>query len=204
MQASSFSYTKFTMESKLVKPNRHIGTNKQSSVESYKGYFDSIKRKKIDSTDWNRPVGNQGGNLSDNCVFTRAGLNRHIPKFGGSDTISPKRASNHRYGPGIHSVASGAVGRKHLVPRRSACAHRIAGTISSRWTQHADNWWVSMICWCLANRNWFKLRSMSEVKALICPETSALLKSFNNNFKSYIEEFFQYFWNFSVDIDLCT
>lgn len=134
MQASSCNYTKFIMESyKLVKPNRHIGTNEQSSsVESYKGYWDSIKRKKIDSTDWNRAVGDQGRNLSDNCVFTWARLNRHIPEFGGSDTISPKRASKNRYGPGIHSVASGAVGRKHLVPRRSACAHRIAGSISSR------------------------------------------------------------------------
>lgn len=175
MQASSCNY-KFTMESKLVKPNRHIGTNEQSA-ESYKGYWDSIKRKKIDSTDWNRPVGDQGRNLSDNCIFTRARLNQHIPKFGGSDTISPKRASNHRYGPGIYSVACGAVGRKHLVPRRSTCAHRIAGTFSSRWTQHADNWWVSM--WSVVvllkvnvindqkQTEWMKLKSTSEVNFLL-------------------------------------
>lgn len=127
MQAPSCNYT--NMDSfKLVKPNRHIGTN-EHSAESYKGYWDSIKRKKIDSTDWNRTV-EQGGNLSDNCVFTRAGLNRHIPKFGGSDAISPKRASNHRYARGIHSVASGNFGRQ--LPRRSAFAHRIAGSISFR------------------------------------------------------------------------
>lgn len=128
MQASSCNFTNSKMQtSQIIKHNRHIGTSKLS-VESYSGYWDSIKRKKIDSTDW--PVGEQGGNLSDNCVFTRVRPTRHIPEHAGSDKLSPKRASNHRYGPRKHTVASGAVGRINLVPRRTAAtaAYRVAGS----------------------------------------------------------------------------
>lgn len=143
MQASSCTSTHFIMQSKQIKPNRHIGTSGKS-VESYKGFCDSNKRKKIDTTDWTcRPVGEPRGKLS-NCVFTRARPNRRIHKSGGSDAISPKRASNHRYGPGRNSVASGAIGRQHLVPRRFASAHRFTDS-SSGWTQHTDDWWVAVV-----------------------------------------------------------
>lgn len=143
MQASSCNFTNFRMQSKRQSTisNRQIGAN-EKSIESYRAYWDSIKRKKIEPTDWtetNRTVGEQGGNLSDNCVFTRARLSGHISTFGGTDTLSPKRASNHRYGPG----ESVAIGRRHFVSGRFAGAHRFAGAISSSgWTQHADNWWV--------------------------------------------------------------
>lgn len=134
MQASSFT-TNFKMSSNVYTKQTHrlIGTSKTSeSVDSHQGYWDSVKRKKFDTTDWTcRTVDEQEGNLSHTCVFTRARKSTHIPEFGSGDTISPKRASNHRYGPG-YSLASGTVGR-HLVPRRIASnrSARSAGSITS-------------------------------------------------------------------------
>lgn len=133
MQASSCTSTNFEMESlpKIVKSSRSIGTSKPKSVESYATTWSSLKRKKIDwTTDWT--VGEQSRLQSDNCVFTRAIPTRLVPELGGSDTLSPKRASNHRYGPGIHSLANRTIGRQHLVSRRPASAYRVAGSISSR------------------------------------------------------------------------
>ena len=134
MQASSFTSSLKMSSNVYTSGNRIIGANKTSEPrESYKGYWDSNKRKKGDTTDWNldRTVGEQEGNLSHTRVFTRARLSTHIPKFGGSDTISPRRASNHRYGPGVYSLANRhAVRLNNFVPRRTVST-RSAGSISS-------------------------------------------------------------------------
>ena len=131
MQASSCNTTQFNMLPKQIisNCNRIIGTNVNASekpIESYQRYLDSEKRRKIDTTDWtNRPVGEQRGNLSDNCVFTWAGHNRFIPELCGFDQLSPKRASNHRYGPDLIFVANRRH-RQHLVPGRSVGAYHLA------------------------------------------------------------------------------
>lgn len=132
MQASSCNFTNFIMQSKrqFIVPNRHIGTNGKS-VESFKGSWDSIKRKKINTTDWTSTAGNQGGRLSDTCVFTRARLTRHALLGGGIESTSPRRASNHRYGPDQSLATRGAIGRQYLVSRRPTSAHRFAGSVSS-------------------------------------------------------------------------
>lgn len=135
MQASSCSITNFEMYSKRIhcnKANQLIGTS-----ESYTGQYlqDSIKRKKIDRTDWDRTV--KSRKLSDNCVFIRARESTVITELGGIDQISPRRACNHRYGPTL-PLAGGAFRRKYLVSRR--LTGRITGISSSGWTQHTDNW----------------------------------------------------------------
>jgi hypothetical protein len=130
MQASSCTVTNFrmfTLQNK--KANRSIGANDDKSVESKSRYCDSVKRKKIDTTDWtSRPVGEQG-NLSDNCVFTRARLSQRIPELDRADKVSHILASNHRYGPVPASVVHGPVRRHDRVLGRAAEAERLAGSI---------------------------------------------------------------------------
>lgn len=141
MQASSCTQTQLNMFTKRnsCKPNRKIGTN-EKSIESYQGNWASIKRKKIDTTDWPVPVA-QGGKQSDKCVFTWDRLTICIHESIGIDQTSHRRASNHRYRPGHKRVAV-LRGRQLFVPRRLAGTRCVAGSITSGWTQHADNWWV--------------------------------------------------------------
>lgn len=141
MQASSCTQTQLNM---FVKRNsstssRNLGTNNKS-IKSCQANWASIKRKKFDTTDWpeSRPVV-QGGKLSDSCVFTWATPKHSIPDIVGSEQITHRRASNHRYGPRDLVLSR----RQHFVPRRSVGALCRAGFSSSGWTQHTDDyWWV--------------------------------------------------------------
>lgn len=90
MQASSCTCTQFNMDnSKSFEPNNRIigGSNTLSNAN----HTVVTERGKLQQLESDSII---------NCVFTWARTNRYILKSGRSvDLISPKRASNRRYGP---------------------------------------------------------------------------------------------------------